>query len=302
MATLFNNENALLFNVLCRIINEIHHGKRLSKTKIHNRLKAAFPGKEFFAGEAEQEIIDVLFPTCYEDNTSLKPFYEAPVPSIPSATERLWLKSMLMDESFAFLLPDDLRKKLLNRLADTPNFSLAGIWEKQQAKGDNPSEEPLRGRLALIWKALREKKKLHYVYFDESGTRDDNILPPCRLGYNAVTNRFFLVVWNENKKRAIKINIQRLETLELTAETIPPDTEEHFMKFLSERKDNVVFRLIDKEDTDAFDRCYSLFSAYDKEAFAEEEDIYTIKVYFQKFDRQEIISRLLFLGPVVTVL
>jgi predicted DNA-binding transcriptional regulator YafY len=300
MAALFNNENALLLQVLCRVINEICHGKRLTESDIQKRLGEAFPGDAFFASGVEKEVIDALFPSRYEDKRP-KPFYEAPVPSLPSDDERLWLKTMLLDENVAFLLPDALREKLLSRLADTPDFSFAGVWEKRQAKGDHPAEEPLKGRLALIWKALREKKKLRYVNIDKSGTRHDNTLAPCRLEYDAAMNRFFLIVWDELENRAVKINIHRLETLELTKEAVPHDTEEKFMDFLSARKSEVTFRLIDKKDTHAFDRCYSLFSAYDKEACAEEENVYTIKVYFQDFDRREIIARILSLGPAAIV-
>ena len=60
--------------------------------------------------------------------------------------------------------------------------------------------------------------------------------------------------------------------------------------------------IADKKNTDAFDRCYSLFSAYDKEAFAESEDVYNIKVYYQDFDRREIIARILSLGSAAIVL
>ena len=115
-------------------------------------------------------------------------------------------------------------------------------------------------------------------------------------------NRFFLIVWDEAEDRAVKINIHRLETLETAEEPISSDTEEKFIKFLSERKCEVTFRLTDKESTNAFDRCFSLFSAYDKEACAEKEDVYTIRVFFQSFDRREIISRLLSLGSVAVVL
>ncbi len=303
MAVLFNNENALLLHVLCRVINEICHGARLTQLDIQNRLDEAFPGEDFFTSGVEQEVIDALFPSRYEgvDSDKLKPFYESPVPSLPSETERLWLKTMLLDESVAFLLPDDLREKLLNRLADTPDFSLTGIWEKRQTKGDNPAVDPLKGRLSLIWKALREKKKLRFVNIDKNGTRHDNTVAPCRLEYDAAMNRFFLIVWNESEHRAVKINIHRLETLEITKEPVPPDTEEKFMGFLSARKSEVVFRLVDIENTGAFDRCYSLFSAYDKEACAEKENVYTIKVYYQDFDRREIIARLLSLGSAAIV-
>lgn len=304
MAALFNNENALLLHVLCRVINEICCGARLTERNIRDRLDAAFPGEAFFTSVSEQEVIDALFPSRYDgkDADKLKPFYEAPVPSLPSNHERLWLKTMLLDESVAFLLPEDLREKLLKRLADTPDFSLAGVWEKRQTKGDNPSADPLKERLARIWKALREKKKIRYVNIDKSGARHDNTLAPCRLEYDAAMNRFFLIVWDETENRAVKINIHRLETLEITKESVSFDTEEKFMGFLSARKSEVVFRLVDKENTGAFDRCYSLFSAYDKEAFAEAEDVYNIKVYYQDFDRREIIARILSLGSAAIVL
>ena len=304
MAALFNNENALLLHVLCRVINEICRGRRLTERDIQKRLDEAFPGEAFFTGGDEQEVIDALFPSRYEakDGRRPKPFYEAPVPSLPSDDERLWLKTMLLDESVAFLLPDALREKLLARLTDTPAFSLAGVWEKRQAKGDDPAREPLKGRLSLIWNALWEKKKLRYVNIDKSGVRHENTLAPCRLEYDAAMNRFFLIVWDEAEDRAVKINIHRLETLEISKEPIPSGTEEKFMGFLSRRKSEVAFRLTDKKNTGAFDRCYSLFSAYDKEACAEEENVYTIKVYYQDFDRREIISRLLSLGPAAVVL
>lgn len=303
MAALFNNENALLLHILCRVINEICRGARLTESDIQKRLNANFPGEAFFTSETEREVIDALFPSRYDENgTLMKPFYEAPVPSLPSGDERLWLKTMLLDENVAFLLPEELRQKLLARLADTPDFSLAGAWEKRQAKGDNPAAEPLQGRLALIWKALREKKKLRYVNIDKSGARHEHIFAPCRLEYDAAMNRFYLVVWDETESRAVKINIHRLETLEITKEAVPEGTEEKFMGFLTARKCEVVFRLFDKDNTHAFDRCYSLFSAYDKEACAEEENVYTIKVYYQDFDRREIVARLLSLGPAAVVL
>lgn len=300
MTALFNNENALLLQVLCRVINEICRGNRLTESEIQKRLDDAFPGEAFFTSGVEQEVIDALFPSRYEDKKP-KPFYESPVPSLPSDDERLWLKTMLLDNNVAFLLPDALREKLLARLADTPDFSLADVWEKRQAKGDKPAEEPLKSRLSLIWKALREAKKLRYVNIDKNGTHHDNTFAPCRLEYDAAMNRFFLIVWDEKENRAVKINIHRLETLEITNNKIPSDMEEKFMEFLSTRKSEVTFRLVDKKNTHAFDRCYSLFSAYDKEACAVEENVYTIKVYFQDFDRREIIARLLSLGSAAIV-
>lgn len=302
MATLFNNENALLFNVLCRVINEIYHGKRLDAEAVRERIRAAFPGEEKIISEAEEDIINVLFTSRFEGSDALKPFYNAPVPSLPSAYERLWLKNMLQDKTAAFLLPDALREKLSDRLADTEEFSVSEVWEKRQAKGDDPEEEPLRGRLALIWQALREKKKLRYVNIDKSGTRHDRTLSPCRFEYDAAMNRYFLIVWDEAENRAVKINIRRLETLEIAKEPIPGDTDDKFLKFLSRRQKSVVFRLVDNQNTNAFDRCYSLFSAYDKEAFAESEDVYNIKVYYQDFDRREIIARILSLGSAAIVL
>ncbi len=302
MASLFNNENSLLLRVLCRIINEIHDGRQITRREAETRIHKAFPLGESIPINAENELIDVLFPTTTGKDKILVPFYNATVPSILTDDERLWLKTMLTDEAAAFLLSDDLRKKLMDRLSDTPDFSTDGLWEKRQAKGDDPRSEPLKARLTLLWKALREKKQIHYVNIDRSGIRHDRTLAPCRLSYDAAGNRYYLIVWDENENRAVRVNPLRLESLEITKLSIPTDTEEKYQDFLETREATVTFRLIEKEESSAFDRCFSLFAAYDKESFAEEDGTYTIKVHYKNFDHREIIARILSLGAYAVVL
>jgi len=202
MASLFNNENSLVLRVLCRILNEVHRGGRITRQKAKQRLHDAFPQGDFFATDAEEELIDVLFPAAGSDG-KLEPFYDAAVPSCLTDDERLWLKTMLTDKTAAFLLDHDLREKLLARLADTPDLPLDRLWEKRQAKGDDPAKEPLRQRLTLLWKALREKKQVHYVNIDREGLRHDRTLAPCRLAYDAAGNRYFLILWDEKENRDV---------------------------------------------------------------------------------------------------
>ncbi len=302
MASLFNNENALLLRVLCRVLNEVHNGRRLTRQEMAARLSQAFPGGEFFATEAEEELIDLLFPTTYDGTDFLRPFYDAPVPSLPTLDERRWLRTMLTDEAAAFLLPGALREKLLSRLSNASVTPVAELWEKRQGKGDNPAREPLKTRLALLWRALREKKQVHYVNVDRAGIRHDNTLSPCRLSYDAAGNRYYFIFWNDEERRAIRVNPRRLRAFELTRRPIPPDTEEKYQAFLGTRDAAVTFRLIEREESSAFDRCFSLFAAYDKESFAEEDNTYTITVHYKNFDRREIIAHLLSLAPNAIVL
>ncbi len=304
MAALFSNENALLLRLLCRVLNEMHANpeKRVTRQDILDRIKAGFPGEGFLPTEAETSVIEVLFPKEAENaNGKLTPFYDAPVPGILSADERLWLKTMLTDESVAFLLSENLRKKLLARLQEVPEFSLGKVWKKRQAKGDDSASEPMRSHLGIVWRALREEKKIHYVNIDKNGIRHEHTLSPCRLEYDAAANRYSVIVWDETDERAVKIRLRRLESLELSNDKILPDAEKKLRKFLREKKCDVYFRLLDKEGSTAVDRCFFLFSAFDKKSCAEKDGSFTVHVKFRAFDRHEVIRRILSLGSAVVV-
>ena len=119
----------------------------------------------------------------------------------------------------SLLLPDDLREKLRQTLAAVPEWPRDTIWQTVQEQGDDRTA--LQGRLATIWKALREKHQLAYANRDSSGKIHEGICSPCRLEYDAAANCYYLIIWQPDEARAIKMRVARLASVQCLDAPIP---------------------------------------------------------------------------------
>lgn len=212
--------------------------------------------------------------------------------------ELIWLRAMLKDSGAAFLLPADLREKLLQKLAAIPEWPRE-TWQIVQEQGDDRTA--LQARLATIWQALREKHQLAYANRDSRGKLHEGICSPCRLEYDAVANRFYLIIWQAEEARAIKMRVASLESVQCLDAPIPAGTEEAFQQFLASRRQSAILRI--ERQNNAVERCFMMFASYDKEAsYDEDSDTYTMQLYYYDFDRYEILQQILALGAAATVL
>lgn len=73
---------------------------------------------------------------------------------------------------------------------------------------------------------LREKHQLAYANRDSRGNLHEGICSPCCLEYDAVANRFYLIIWQEAEARAIKMRVASLESVQCLDAPIPAGTEE----------------------------------------------------------------------------
>ena len=79
------------------------------------------------------------------------------------------------------------------------------------------------------------------------------------------------------------------------------ETEDVYQKYLDDHRVKIRLRLEDNRN--ARERCYALFASFDKTSiYLEKENAYRIDLSYYDFDHEDILSRLLSLGPVVTVL
>ena len=144
---------------------------------------------------------------------------DAPIGTLIGSTELSWLKTMLMADEFSFLLPTDVRARLLARLKDVEPLYRADAWRKLrfQRSGEVPRGILYGSTLRLIVAALSERKKLRAA---------DKILIPCRLEYDPFDDRYAVIVWDEQSDRAEKIFVERLSDLRLLDDNIPADVED----------------------------------------------------------------------------
>lgn len=290
MLSLFDATQNPLFRLLCTLVNEVHAGARLSRREIHQRIFALpnFRYNEAPETSREEEIIDAVFQFPPPKHFA-KLHLEQPLPSLISDTELSWLKTMLLDADAAFLLPPELRAKLLQRLAEIPSDLTA--WKKLRFV--NPATPPPnQSTLALIVAALRTQRKLLLG----SGT-----IIPCGLEYDFSTGEFFLITWNENLQAAEKFPVSELDAAHLSDESVPPDLSDRLRIFY--RRHTVELSLLIRNRRNAVERSFALFASYDKSSrYLKDDDTYRLTVKYYDFEENELLEKILSLGAAVTVL
>ncbi|MCH3960174.1 MAG: WYL domain-containing protein [Selenomonas sp.] len=305
MPELFEETKSRLFTVLCQLINEVHQGRSYNRQQLIDRMKEClgfhYDPKDICNADAETErdLIDTMF--LFSQSKEALLLIDAPVPIQPTSIELKWLKAMLLDDTFNWLLPDDLRQKLLTRLDGIHPLIRQDQWHRIQADGDMPTAD-LNQQLALIQTAFQQQVKIHYINQAVDGTIYEKDAIPCRLEYDLAANHYSLIIWSEEESRAIKLNLASLQELNLTETPIPDEISGQLEAFYAKApKETIKLRL--KNTYNAVQRCFALFASYDKSSIVDDDlQTYELDIQYYRFDRPEIMQRILSLGPAATVL
>lgn len=288
MKSLFDDTKNPVFRELCRIINEIRDGKRLTRKEILARIfnVPEFIYAEFPDLEREKQIVDTLFKFNKEGFAEIPPSKNFSLPL--TDTELGWLSAVLADEELFFLLPKALREKLSERLKNFSPLYGKSFWRKLRT--NRPTNKSLMDKLSVAVEALIQQKKL---------ICDTELLTPCRLESDLFSDKYFLIVQREQEEFE-KILVESLGELRISEENIPSDTEDHLKKFYT---DNVAEVTIKVQNTrNAVERCFALFSSFDKKSRLQDDGTYFLVIRYCKLDAEEIFEKILSLGAMATVI
>lgn len=293
---LLHETNSGTFLKLAGIYNRLQHAPSpLTRGKIIRSL----PFYDISNRSHDMDLVNAVF--CFDSDTPEDPDAlvipppSGKIPILPSHTELRWLKTMLEDPKNEFLLSDALREKLLSALKDIPSYPLHAVWQKKQLAGENPSLPTFRQTLSILCRALREQRNLSLRYKDWKGTTYNGTVSPCRLEYNTYTNRFHLLAWEPTETRILHMSIAGLSDLRLENQKIPQDISQKFEAHLEELKECAELTLTDTKN--AKERCYAMFAAFDKTARIDKDGLHHLSITFYRFEREEVIRRILSLGP-----
>jgi len=254
---------------------------------------------------------------------------DAPVPVRATRAELAFLRGMLADEAYAFLLPAALRTKLRARLAcatddgtkpandsatdgtaaangsagATAAADVAAFFRTNALRLDDTTKEPLRTRLEQLWTALTHQKKIAYTYRAADGTvYPQAAAAPVRLQYDCALGSYSLIVWDAQKEQAVWRDVRRLERVRVTDK--PFDAEAiraAFDAFLRRERRRVRLTLRDLPEKNALVRFYARFERYDKTAVMRADGTYDVVIDYYTFDEHDIVAGILSLGPCLLV-
>ena len=161
MRTLFDSSKNPLFRLMCRLISEINSGAKITREEIKKRI---FSMPEFIYFEApetekEEKIIDILFE--FDEKGFAKNHIRQSITLPPNDIEIGFLKTMLEDDEVNFLLPDDLRKKLSERIENFIPLYGSKNWHKLRPKNtEEPEGKILSDKLSVLVEALRKRSEI----------------------------------------------------------------------------------------------------------------------------------------------
>ena len=213
---------------------------------------------------------------------------------------------MLDDKEYSFLLPSKLHKKIRDRLKDIePLIVYPYAWRRLHS---NTLDSHTRAILIKYIQALTNQKQIYYEDEGLTGVLYQRKASPNYLEYDLAKNKYNLILWDSDNQCVIRLNAAKLHNIKiLNDEPVPYDIFEKVEKFYEQHK--TFFKIKLKNNTNAVERCFQIFSNYDKDAFAYNEDengegldTYELKIWYYDFDRQEIIEKILSLGSSITVL
>lgn len=256
----------------------------------------------------EQRLINALFVADAADKNLLRPVAAKAVPIIPTMLEMKWLKEMLHDPRIDCLISASLKEKLLQAMPQDVNSERH--WQQSNwnipIQIDNPcfSSAAYQEKFKTALEALNSKHYVYYESYDIYGNEYKGEAVPYKIEYCANTNSFNFIMWNEEKQWTFKSDFTTITKLRLLPQCFDNSQLRHaddYVERLKTKSEPIVLQF-DAAQYNVFERCFNIFSNYDKEISRFDEDTYQLKIFARDhFDNAEIVQNILSLGSSIVV-
>lgn len=218
-----------------------------------------------------------------------------PVPRLPMSTpERSYLRAILdLPEAELFLSPET-KEKLRGQCACTEPETPVEHWAPA---GELVPRQPGPEGFRTLLRAAERRWLVDYVY----RTNTDETLRqaralPWKLEYSAYDRRWWVIFYRPEEQRTIKARLENLRQIRLAGPSDVTEAEvEEAMDRLME-PEPVVLEVTRTRGT--LERCFLVF---ENQLFVRtrqvSQDRFRLSFQYYRFDRSEILRRLLYLGP-----
>ena len=257
----------------------------------------------------EQRLINALFVADAADKNLLRPVAAKAVPIIPTMLEMKWLKEMLHDPRIDCLISASLKEKLL--LAMPQDGNSERHWQQSNwnipIQIDKPcfSSAAYQEKFKTALKAISSKHYVYYESYDIYGNKYKGEAVPYKIEYYANTNSFNFIMWNEAKQWTFKSDfatITKLQLLPQSFDSSKTKLADAYVQNIKNEAEPIILKL-NAAQYNVFERCFNIFSNYDKEISRLDKTSYQLKIYAREhFDKAEIVQNILSLGSSIVVL
>ena len=242
-----------------------------------------------------------------ESNGKMLPIRNNYIPVRMSIAEKAWLLYILQDEKSKLFLDEDVIIDLISDLKT--NLSIPDISKCIDVRnlGNNELHTYSNNTIILfrtIITAIKEQMSITVTNSAFNGkTYKNQLVYPYKLEYSPQFDSFSLSAYNPESKRPIKMNLQNLSDIKI-CEPIQNynDFIKDFESQLASIRESVPVVIEITDEKNGYDRCSYKFASYDRICYENENGNLTMNIYYYRFQKDEIIRNLMFLGPSVKIL
>ena len=154
-----------------------------------------------------------------------------------------------------------------------------------------------------IVSAIKQHRRLFVTNTTFSGQIYKNQeVYPYKLEYSVQFDSFSLSCYPLDTKRPVKMNLANLSAVKMGDEIVEYNQFlSDFEKQLKNTKEKIPVSIEIRNQAEAYDRCAYLFSSYDTFCYDKGNDTLLMSIYYYRFQKDEIIRNILFLGHYVKV-
>lgn len=281
-------------------LTEIYKKIRFNPAREHDKLFNEIFSKDFYAKSkqvVERYCQKRLFPLNQREELASLDFYRDVLPL--TNLEKRWLMTILSDDKISYFLShaeieavkqavDPLNKIKLfsvNRIKYYDKFSVSKLTKQREQ--------------ALVSRLLDAIDKKRFVEIQYSNI-DKKLYLPLSLEYSQRDNLFRGYFINEDSK-LFTLNISRIEDFKESA-CIKEFSDEEISAFLKSamiaREEEVTIEFYNVKNLT--DRILTEFSPWKKDAqYDKNTSLYRLTLYYDKYDRLEIVNRLMGYGKII---
>lgn len=278
-------------------------------------LKKSFTEKElrqeirkFLPMEDENQVMEMLFPSNEEgfvfrlNDGKYEPILSMPFPVRNTNVEKQATKTLTKTPYAADFLSRALREKLEKATAGiTEEWSLDDIKVRgQYLHGITQIGDDLFDKLQVIRRAIKEGRAIAYTYVRGKVENESGRAFPVKIEYSFLNDMYRICAVETDEKICFKMNIDAMSKVALT-DMVGQNVQESYERCMKAMQRTIELEI--EPETNAVERCFQLFSFYDRgAAYDTGENRYRLKITYYAQDESEIIRDILSLGASVEVI
>lgn len=221
-----------------------------------------------------------------------------------SNIEKQWLKAMLKEKMAGKLLGKELILKLEKELENVEEIKEDVIERTNRfVREEEQNFKSLREFFFTAIEGILNNYPIRYTSVDKYGKEyKDNLALPIRVEYSLRDETLRLSAYSINEDRPIMILLKNIKAMVLEPQVKVTKSRDEILKLIKEEKyckEPIVLELVDERG--AMERCFMGLSSYERSSRNLGDNRYEVKIYYYTFNEDEVIRRILTLGPYVVV-